>query len=386
MKILDTRQAAIADLKPYPGNARTHNLDVITRSLERNGQYRAVVVQQKGMRILAGHGTVEAATSLGWDTVLAHMVACTAAEAKRIVLVDNRANDLAGYDQAGLAKLLETLDAPALDGTGYGADDVDRLLRSLDPDGGGRQTDPGARPAAPRSKPGRVVELGPHRLMCGDSTNPDQLAQLLGDARAQLVLTDPPYGVDYDGGTTKREKLAGDERGTGIYAAFLPTLAAAVDPKAALYLWHAGAAALPVLQALASTGWEVRAQIIWVKNLAQFGALSAQYHQQHEPLFYCHRRGTAPRWYGPKNEVTVWPADRAASNDLHPTQKPVELAERAISNSTQLDDLVLDPFGGSGSTLIACHNLGRRAYLMELDPGYCDVIVDRYERHVAGDG
>jgi site-specific DNA-methyltransferase (adenine-specific) len=156
-------------------------------------------------------------------------------------------------------------------------------------------------------------------------------------------------------------------------------LAAFSDPKAPFYIWTADRANLPVVEAIRDNGYEVRAHIIWNKNQAQYGALTAQYKAKHETGFYVFKKGQSPYWYGPTNEVTVWDVSRAASNDFHPTQKPVELAERAINNSSQTDDTVLDLFGGSGSTLIACEQTNRQCRMMELDPIYCDVIVRRWE-------
>jgi len=276
--------------------------------------------------------------------------------------------------------LLESL--PDLEGTGYDGAALDGLLAALAPPSSfSGDTEPADVPEVPRTVSGDLYLLAEHRLLCGDSTNRGDVERLMSGSVAQLVFTDPPYGVDYDGGTKKRERLVGDQRGSSIYAEVLPVIRDVSDDKAPLYLWHAGAVAASVYSAIAETDYEVRAQIIWVKNMAQFGALSAQYKQKHEPALYCFKRGTSPRWYGPTNEVTVWEYARASVNEFHPTQKPVELAERALENSTERSHVVLDLFGGSGSTLVAATNKDRRAYLMEIDPGYCDVIVDRWERH-----
>ena len=203
----------------------------------------------------------------------------------------------------------------------------------------------------------------------------------MGGEQAALVFTDPPYGVDYDGGTKKREKLAADQHGTDVYAAVLPMVLTASEKKAPIYLWHAYTEGPAAVSALRDAGYDVRSLILWVKNQAQFGALSAHYKQQHEPCLYACRKGVAPYWHGPTNETTVWEHDRATSNDFHPTQKPIALAERAIGNSSVAGALVLDLFGGSGSTLMACEATARRARLMEIDPRYCDVIVRRWEEH-----
>lgn len=232
-------------------------------------------------------------------------------------------------------------------------------------------------PETPVTKEGDLIVLGNHRLLCGDSTYAGDISNALGDhGPAQLVYTDPPYGVEYTGGMKKREALAGDEKGTNIYADFIAAMAEAeaVDGHAAMYLWHADRELPAVLAGLGD--WEIRAGLVWRKNNAQY-MTAAHYKHAHEPLLYL-ARGPV-RWRGPNNETTIWDCDRSPRNDYHPTQKPVELAERAIRNSTAEGDTVLDLFGGSGSTLIGCETQNRRCVMIELDPGYCDVIVARWE-------
>lgn len=293
-----------------------------------------------------------------------------------------------GWDQEVLLGLLGTVQTSAgLLGTGFDDAGLRALADALSPPIS--RTDPDDVPDAPSdavSRRGDVWSLGgEHRAMCGDSTSPADLGALMAGGRASLVFTDPPYGVDYDGGTTVREKLAGDEVGTSIYGDFLAALPGAVDPRAPLYVFFAGSHALEVFSAVVSTGYQVRALMVWHKMKAHYGALSAQYKLKHEPFLYCHRRGQAPYWYGPTNEVTVWEVEQSHRNDWHPTQKPVALAERAMRNSSEPGDIVLDPFGGSGSTLIAAHSAGRVARLMEIEPRYVDVIVRRFAEHTGDD-
>mgnify|MGYP001607464407 CR=1 FL=1 len=212
--------------------------------------------------------------------------------------------------------------------------------------------------------------------MCGDSTSKENVEWLMGGKKAQLVFTDPPYGVNYDGGAKKREKLHGDYAGTDIYAKSLVHLRAVADDQASLYLWYADAHAAAAAAAAAAAGYQITAQIIWAKNHAQFVS-SAHYHGKHEPCFFAHRKGKTARWYGPNNEVTLWEYDRASVNEHHPTQKPVELAARAIANSSATGHIVLDLFFGSGSTMVAAEQLGRICYGMEIEPKYCAVILER---------
>ena len=224
---------------------------------------------------------------------------------------------------------------------------------------------------------GQLWEIGEHRLICGDCTDKTVVKRVMGGKRAQLVYTDPPYGVDYDGGTKVHEKLAGDTT-TDLYAPACQMAAEFSDEKAALYLWHAGIKGIAAAAAAAAAGYEIRCELIWNKNLAQYGALSAQYKQKHEPMYYCYKRGHTPRWFGPTNEITVWDCDRSRFNEFHPTQKPVELAERAMRNSSNAGDIVADWFLGSGATLIACERLGRKCRAVEISPAYCAVAIQRW--------
>jgi len=215
-------------------------------------------------------------------------------------------------------------------------------------------------------------------VLCGDSTKIDDVEKLMDGKKADMVFTDPPYGVDYDGGvTTKREKLSGDQKQTSIYADVLPLLYCFSTDSSPFYIWHAAGYA-DMASEMQTADLTIRNQIIWNKNQAQYGALSAQYKQKHEPCFYAHKKGKAPTWNGATTEVTVWDIERSKKNEFHPTQKPVALAERAIKNHLGTDSSVLDLFLGSGSTLIASEKTGRICYGMELDPQYMDVIIQRW--------
>ena len=231
---------------------------------------------------------------------------------------------------------------------------------------------------------GQLFTLGKHRLLCGDSTKAEDVERLMGGEKADMVFTDPPYGVGYDGGAKKRDKLVGDHLGTSVYGDALPHLKQSAANHAALYLWYADAHAAAAAAAAAAAGYEITAQVIWVKNNAQF-VTSAHYKGKHEPCFYGHRKGKVAQWFGPNNEVTVWECDRAQKNEFHPTQKPVPLAVRAIKNSSKNGNVVLDLFLGSGTTLIAAEKLNRRCYGMEIDPKYCDVIIKRYCDYTGAD-
>jgi len=189
-------------------------------------------------------------------------------------------------------------------------------------------------------------------------------------------FTDPPYGVDYDGGTVTREKLAGDASAS-LYGQTLPMLARMLAPDAALYLFYADGDSA-VLSAVLSAGFEIRNNLIWNKNVAQFGALSAQYKNKHEPFLYCYLKGERPRWFGPTNETTVWDCDRSMNGNLfHPTQKPTALIKRALRNSTKEGDRIIDPFMGAGSTLVAAREMRRGCIGIELEEKYAEIAATR---------
>lgn len=275
-----------------------------------------------------------------------------------------------GFDEyLALAELpeAETLELVNFDALQFGKDEDTEVEEDEPPEAD--ESEP------PKSKLGDLYKLGNHRLMCGDSTVKEDVEKLMDGAKADMVFTDPPYGVGYDGGAKKRELLIADNVGTDIYRDALPNLQVAASDHAALYLWYADAHVAAA--AAAAAGYVVTAQIIWTKNNAQFVS-TAHYHGKHEPCFYAHRKGKSNQWFGGKNEVTVWEVDRSNKNEFHPTQKPIALAARAMGNSSKIDDIVLDLFGGSGSTLIACEQLKRKCYMMELDPRYVDVIRKRY--------
>ena len=230
-------------------------------------------------------------------------------------------------------------------------------------------------------KAGDLWILGEHRLLCGDATKKEDVEVLMDGNKADMVFTDPPYGVDYDGGMKKQKKLANDNVGTGIYDLFMPKAVDVLKDDGAFYVWYADATATAT--ATAKSGLVISAQIIWAKNHAQFMS-NAKYKGKHEPCFYAHKKGKSAKWYGENNEVTLWEYDRASKNEYHPTQKPVALSERASKNSSPREGIILDVFLGSGSTLIACEKTGRKCYGMEIDPHYCDVIVKRWEQFTGG--
>jgi DNA modification methylase len=315
----------------------------------------------------------------------------TETQKKAYILADNRLAEIGGgWDQEMLK--LELADLAALDvdlgSIGFGADDLNEL--KIEMDGTEGQTDPDEvpePPAEPKSERGKIYQCGKHRVMCGDSTSGD-VALLMDGKKADMMFTDPPYGVNYEGGhfhsgdvktVRKREKLSADAS-TDIYSDFLPMALPLVDGPC--YLWFADSKARDIYNCLHSNGCEIHALIIWHKTNATYAAMNAQYKQRHEPCLYFKPNGSTLRWCGATTEATVWNQDRDAINDLHPTQKPVALSEKAISNHDC--KMVLDPFGGSGSTMIGCEKTGREGRICEISPAYVDVIRKRWAEFVHG--
>jgi len=375
---------AIAEISLDPSNVRKHgrrNLDAIKASLRKFGQQKPIVVDAKGI-VLAGNGTLTAAQELGWTEIEITRTELAGVAATAFAIADNRTAELAEWDEDGLTKVLESLkveDADLLAATGYDAAEVDKMI-------GAEVTEDEAPepPADPITKTGDLWILGSHRVLCGDSTSADDVARLMRGEKAQLMFTDPPYGVGYTGGvqfdgkggcvTNNREALVADDD-AGIYAKFLPVALPFLD--GACYVWFASRLALEVFSALKENAVAVRSVIVWNKTNAKYAAMNSQYKPRYEPLIYGVPKGASVEWCGATTEATVWDHDRDGTNTYHPTQKPVCLAAHALGNHNA--KLVLDLFLGSGSTLIAAEQLGRKCYGMEISRAYCDVIVQRWE-------
>lgn len=379
-----TRDIPIADLTRYPGNPRRGNVEQIRASVRRLGQYRPIVVRDTGTQlvILAGNHTTQALEDEGAAAVRAEVIECSDDEARRINLADNRLAELGGYDDADLAALLQELDGD-FDGTGWDQDDLDALLDEP-PETNGDPDDVPELPEEPVTKPGDLYQLGPHRLLCGNATKREDVTRLMGGERAPLMVTDPPYGVAYHANKKgdKAASIHGDLTQAAIPLGFAVAIEVALDDDARVYLFG-GTANWPMYSSLFDHHLRMQPRpMIWVKE--GFILHPTHYHSQYETVFFGWKGkgGGADRWYGDRKTSDVWQVSRdAAASRVHPTQKPVEVCAIPIRNSSPPRGLVYEPFGGSGSTLIAAHALGRYAYVMELDPKFCDVIVARYEQY-----
>ena len=381
---MQSELVAISSLSLDPANVRKHpdkNIQSIIASLKRFGQQKPIVVDANGI-VRAGNGTLMAAQQLGYTEIAIVRSPLKGSEATAYAIADNRTAELAEWDEGSLAEQLAALqieDEELALATGFDEADIDALLA---PDEVIEDEVPEP-PEIAIAKRGDVWLLGDHRVMCGDSTSADDVARLMHGEKAQLMFTDPPYGVGYTGGhfhsgdvniKRERESLAGDSD-SGMYAKFLPVVLPFLD--GACYVWFASSLALEVFSALKENAVAVRSVIVWNKTNATYAAMGSQYKHRYEPLIYGVPKGASVEWCGATTEANVWDHARDGRNTYHPTQKPVSLAARALGNHNA--KLILDPFLGSGSTIIAAEQLNRNCYGMEISPQYCDVIVRRWE-------
>jgi len=379
----------IESLKGYEHNTRTHSEDQIQQiagSISEFGFTNPILIDGD-QRIIAGHGRLYAAKALGMDTVpcisLDHL---SDVQVRALVIADNQIAMNAGWDEGLLATELDRLqtDGVDIDLLGFDVDTLEELLKPelIEIEG---LTDEDAIPEVVESicQAGDIWVLGEHRLLCGDATRKADVEALMGGEKADMVFTDPPYNVDYEGYTEEKLTIKSDAMSEDEYIKFLSDTFGnyknSVKRGGSLYVCHASSWQMETEQALKDHEIEVRNQIIWGKNTFAWGF--GRYKFQHEPIFYCHIKGKSDNWYGDKSQSTLWLENKPAANRLHPTMKPVEIVLRATDNSSKDGDLIIDFFLGSGSTLIACEKTNRKCYGMEIDPHYCDVIVKRWEEY-----
>jgi DNA modification methylase len=377
---------SLDSIKPYPGNPRVNDAAVqaVANSIKAFGWRSPIVVDEHDV-ILAGHTRFLAAAKLGLEQVPVHVAAGLSPEQARAYrIADNQTANLSSWDDDKLVAELMALQATDIDLTltGFSADELSRLLESPAAEGLADPDDVPEPPTEPETRPGDLWLLGDHRLLCGDATNPADLARLMDGVEADLLLTDPPYGVGYSGKTAEALTIANDEAGDdeayrAFLAAALRTSLIHIRPGGGFYVWHADVRGLPVRLAVADAGLQVRQCLVWAKNAMVLGRQDYQW--KHEPCLYGWKDGASHSWLGDRTQTTVLEFDRPSRSEAHPTTKPVEMFRALIRNSCRRGGVVLDVFGGSGTTLIAAEQEGRRAYLMELEPAYCDVIRARWE-------
>ena len=385
----------VSALTAFSGNPRTHSdtqIDQIAASIREFGWTNPILADAAGV-IIAGHGRLAAASRLVLEQVpvirLGHL---SGAQRKALVIADNQLALNAGWDEVALSNLVRELDGEKfeLDLLGFDSADLDRYLTGLDGDAAAEAE--GAElpevPVVSTSRPGDLWILGNHRLLCGDATVVTDVERLMDGQLADMAALDPPYNVDY-ANAAKNKTIAKDRRilndalGDGFYQFLYDTCVnLLMVTKGACYVCMSSSELHTLQKAFTDAGGKWSTFIIWAKNTFTLGR--ADYQRQYEPILYGWKQGTDHFWCGARDQGDVWFVDKPRVNDLHPTMKPVELIERAIRNSSKSRDIVLDLFGGSGTTLIAAERTGRSARLLELDPKYVDVIVERWQNLTGG--
>lgn len=385
---------SVEKLIPYARNARTHNEEQITQiaaSIKEFGFTNPILIDNQNM-IIAGHGRLLAAKSIGLKEVpIIRLNHLSPTQVRALIIADNKIALNAGWDEELLRLELDDLKELDfdIDLLGFSADELLAFENFGEQNGGNTEDDevPEA-PVEPITKHGDVWHLGEHRLLCGDTTMIDDVQKLMGDDIADMIFTDPPYNVNY--GATMKDKLRyhtagnqprkimndnlGDDFGQFLLDSFTNLL---MYCKGAAYVCMSSSELHTLYRAFIGAGGKWSTFIIWAKNTFTLGR--SDYQRQYEPILYGWVNEKPHYWCGDRNQSDVWEYNKPIRNDLHPTMKPVELVERAIGNSSKVGDIVLDGFGGSGSTLIAAEKLQRKARLIELDPKYCDVIIKRWE-------
>jgi DNA modification methylase len=388
---------SVKSLIPYTRNSRTHSDEQVTQiasSIKEFGFTNPILID-KDNGVIAGHGRLMAAVKLGIDTVPTIMLdGLSKAQIKAYIIADNKLALNAGWDNEMLKLEFDELAELGfdLDLTGFSTDEIDKINPQII-DGLTDEDAVPELPAEPVTRLGDVWLLGNHRLMCGDSTSIDAVEALMDGQKADLIFTDPPYGMSYGGGRSQGNHslnkrggvivkahgmiLGDDKTGDDLITLVRDAVASAVAVSksgSATYVCFPWRTYSEFESAMEACGLKTSACIVWDKKSIGLG--NSNYRPQHEFIFYC--KGGA--WYGDKAQSDVWSLSRGATGKyVHPTQKPVELIEIALANSSKGGDTILDVFGGSGSTLIACEKTSRNARLMELDPKYCDVIVKRWQ-------
>ena len=374
----------IADLVPYDKNPRRNDMavDDVAESMEQVGYITPIVIDEN-RQILAGETRCKALKKrrVKRDKVL-QVFGLTEEQKKKYRLLDNKVGEIAEWDPELLAGELEEVDFGDFD---FGFDELMAELTDGSEDGDGPlstavEDDADiVLPEEPKAKRGDIYQLGAHRLMCGDSTDPADVARLMDGKAADLLLTDPPYNVNYEGGTGLT--IQNDNMEDAAFRKFLRDAFACADgvmkPGAAFYIWHADSEGYNFRGACHDIGWQVRQCLIWNKNALVLGRQDYQW--KHEPCLYGWKGGASHTWLSDRTQTTVLDFDKPTRSEIHPTMKPIGLFDYQIRNSCPVGGAVLDLFNGSGTTIMACEQNGRSAYTMELDPRYVDAAIARWE-------
>lgn len=363
---------SITNIKPNPSNPRLIKDDKFKKLVQSLKDFpemanvRPIVVNQD-MVILGGNMRFKAMKEAKWKEIPVEVVDWDEAKQREFIIKDN-----VGFGEWDWDDLANNWDAEELDKWGLDVPQFEAEQLEAEEDDYEMpdevQTD---------IVLGDLFEIGDHRLLCGDSTDSDQVAKLMNGEKADICHTDPPYNIDYEGGSKKREKIANDK--LEDFPKFLydvyTTISTALKKGGTIYVWHASSETHNFIQQFIDAGFLFKSYIIWNKNNSTFGR--SDYHWKHEPCIYGWLDGASHKWHGDRKQTTVWDIERPVRSDEHPTMKPIPLCSKPLENSSAVGDIVLDVFLGSGSTMVASHQLKRKCYGMELDPKYCQVIIDR---------
>lgn len=389
---MEIKTMSTSEIRPYERNPRINNdaVDAVAKSIKEFG-WRVPIIVDKDLVIIAGHTRLKAAQQLGLTAVPVHVAEnLTDEQVKAYRIADNKTAELSEWDYELLPLELQELSQAEFDLSllGFDTQELEELLGSDDSLAEG-QTEADAIPEVPEeavSVLGEVYTLGEHRLMCGDATSSEELKTLLGDDEIKLFLIDPPYNVALTGSTGLT--IQNDDMDSSDFKDFLERAFSAasvlMSPGISFYIFHSDSESANFRLACKTAGLDVRQTLYWVKNA--FVLSRFDYHYQSESILYGWTPGAAHRWFNDRCQANVLNFDKPKLNDVHPSMKPVELLTYLIKNSTVRDEVVLDSFGGSGSTLIACEQTGRKCRMMELDPKYCDVIRQRWAEFIYGEG
>ncbi len=379
---MEIKQLELKDLIPYANNPRKKQaIDKVASSIKEFGWQQPIVVDEANV-IIVGHTRYEAAQKLGLDKAPVQVAkGLTDAQVKAYRILDNRANQDALWDDELLKIEVQDLDKMDIDLalTGFDDKELDKLL--YEEKNGLTDEDAVPEKVEPKVKQGELWQLGIHRLLCGDATNVDDLQILFRDKKADLYLTDPPYNVDYVGKTKDALKIKNDKFDDDNFNNFLTDAfnnsATKIKAGGSFYIFHADSEGYNFRSACKKANFNTRQCLIWSKNSMVMGR--QDYHWQHEPILYGWMEGGSHSWYSDRKQTTILNFARPTKSKEHPTMKPVDIIEYLIKNSSKQEDIILDTFLGSGSTLIACEKTNRSCYGLELDPKYCDVIIKRWE-------
>ena len=375
----------LGKLVPYVNNARTHSPEQLTKlrsSLREFGFINPVIID-RDFNVIAGHGRIAAAKEEGITEVPCVFVDyLTEAQKKAYILADNRMALDAGWDEELLRIEIESLQGADFDVslTGFGEDEIADLF-SGDVEKDVKDDDFDLSAALEKAafvERGDIWTVGRHRLMCGDATSAEDVAALMDGKKANLIVTDPPYGVSFKSGSglsIQNDSMKGDEFYTFLYNSFV-CMVEHLESGGAAYVFHADTEGLNFRKAFVDAGFHLAGVCIWVKNSLVLGR--SDYQWQHEPVLYGFLKNGKHPWYSDRKQTTIWNYDKPKRNKNHPTSKPLDLLGYPISNSSQENAIVLDTFGGSGSTMMACEQTNRICHMMELDEKYASVILRRY--------